>query len=53
MSKDMADYINEEIAEARGEMIAEARKNYPLKTFQNIDMTLRHATIMDSLSSEY
>lgn len=53
LSIEMIDAINSHIEYDRNLMIEEARKNYPLKTFQGIDTKLREASVMPNLSSSF
>lgn len=53
LSNELISVINAHIEDARNKMIQEAKKNYPLKTFQGIDMDLKEAVVMPSLSSQY
>ena len=51
LSNEVVDSIINSIKIDRDAMIAEARINYPLKTFQGIDTNLRYASVMQNLSS--
>ena len=53
ISNEVIDQITNSIKTDRDAMIAEARINYPLKTFQGIDTDLRYASIMQNLSSNF
>lgn len=53
LSEDDLARIEADIEEDRQRMIAEARVNYPLKTFQGIDKDLRYATVMPNLGSDF
>ena len=53
LTPEIVSSINLGIKEDRWKMIEEAKINYPLKTFQGIDIDLRYATIMPNLGSEF
>jgi hypothetical protein len=53
LSERLIEEIMDSIKDDRNAMIEEAKINYPLKTFQGIDMDLRYAIVMPNLSSEH